>query len=73
MVDRTVGIETFVSIGHFCRNYKFQFDRADFSGESRMEFFKENLSASRSSELSRLEASSVTKTLSLDAVLIDIV
>ena len=38
-----------------------------------MEFFKENLSASRSSELSRLEVSSVTKTLSFDTVLIDIV
>ena len=38
-----------------------------------MEFLKKNLSASRSSELSRLEASSVTKTLSLDAGLIDIV
>ena len=38
-----------------------------------MEFFKENLSASRSSELSRLEASSAAKTLSLDVVLIAIV
>ena len=35
-----------------------------------MEFFKENMSASRSSELSILEASSVTKTLSLDDVVL---